>query len=48
MIAAAEVLTLEQAIRRGLEASPSMRRAQLRLELAMLELRRAEVNVRLR
>jgi len=43
---APNVLTLEEAIRRGLEASPAMRRAQLRLELAQLELRRAEVNVR--
>lgn len=39
-------LTLEQAIALGLKASPAMQRAQLRRDLAALELRRAEVNVR--
>lgn len=44
--AAPKELTLEEAIRRGIATSPDMRRAELRLESAALEWRRAEVNAR--
>lgn len=44
--AAPKELTLEEAIRRGIAMSPDMRRAELRLEAAALEWRRAEVNAR--